>query len=110
MLQALGAAGERRYVSIRRYPSSAFDLSVVVELRELAGEIRKKLSAYAGAELVSIEFQREYTGPPLPASAKSVSFRLTVAAADRTLSSDEVSAMRARVIEAMRAEGYELRV
>jgi phenylalanyl-tRNA synthetase beta chain len=110
VLQTLTAAGERRYVPIRRYPSSAFDLSVVAGLRELAGDIQKKLSAYAGADLVSIEFQREYTGPPLPASAKSVSFRLTVAAADRTLSSDEVSAIRARVIDAMRGEGYELRV
>jgi phenylalanyl-tRNA synthetase beta chain len=110
VLQALSAAGERRYVPIRRYPSSAFDLSVVAGLREPAGDIQKKLSAYAGADLVSIEFQREYTGPPLPENAKSVSFRLTVAAADRTLSSDEVSAIRARVIDAMRGEGYELRV
>jgi phenylalanyl-tRNA synthetase beta chain len=110
VLQSLSAAGERRYVPIRRYPSSAFDLSVVTGLRELVGEIQKKLGAYAGADLVSIEFLRQYAGPPLPEDAKSVSFRLTVAAADRTLSSDEVSAIRARVIDSMRSEGYDLRV
>jgi phenylalanyl-tRNA synthetase beta subunit len=39
-----------------------------------------------------------------------VSYRLTVAAPDRTLSSEEVAGIRNRVIEAMRAGGYELRV
>ncbi len=110
VLQALAAAEEKRYTPIRRYPSSAFDLSVVAGLRELVGDIQKKLTAYAGADLVSIEFQREYTGPPLAEGAKSVSFRLTVAAFDRTLSSEEVSGIRARIIDAMRGEGYELRV
>jgi hypothetical protein len=39
-----------------------------------------------------------------------VSFRLTVGAADHTLSSEEVGAIRGRIIEAMRQAGYELRV
>jgi phenylalanyl-tRNA synthetase beta subunit len=60
--------------------------------------------------VVSIEFQRQYTGPPLPEGSKSVSFRLTAAAGDRTLASEEVSAIRTRIIAAMRAEGYDLRV
>ncbi|MFB3777421.1 MAG: phenylalanine--tRNA ligase subunit beta [Bryobacteraceae bacterium] len=110
LLQALSSAQERRYVPIRRYPSSAFDLSVVTTPRELVGVVQKKLSACGGSDLVSIEFLREYSGPPLPEGAKSVSFRLTVAADDRTLSSNEVSAIRARIIDAMRNEGYDLRV
>ncbi len=59
---------------------------------------------------MDIEFVRVYTGDPLPEDRKSVSYRLTVAAPDRTLSSDEVAAIRNRVIDAMRAAGYELRV
>jgi phenylalanyl-tRNA synthetase beta chain len=110
ILQQLSAGLESRYVPIQRYPSSAFDLSVIVGLRELSGAIQKKLSGYAGTDLMSIEFQREYTGSPLPENVKSISYRLTVAAPDRTLSSDEVSAVRARIIDSMRSEGYELRV
>jgi phenylalanyl-tRNA synthetase beta subunit len=41
---------------------------------------------------------------------RSVSFRMTVGAQDRTLSSDEVGAVRNRIIDGMRAQGYELRV
>jgi phenylalanyl-tRNA synthetase beta chain len=59
---------------------------------------------------VDIEFVREYKGAPLPADRKSVSFRLTVGAPDRTLSSEEVAVIRDRVIEAMRKSGFELRI
>ena len=99
-----------RYQPLRRYPTSAFDLSVVADLRRSAGEIERQLAKAAGAGLVDIEFVREYKGAPLPDDRKSVSFRLTIGASDRTLSSDEVGAVRDRVIDAMRQSGYELRM
>ncbi len=102
--------GEKRYQPLRRFPTSAFDLSVVAKLREPAGEIEKRLTAAAGADLVEIEFVRVYTGAPLANDQKSISFRITVGASDRTLSSEEVTAVRNRIIEAMRASGYDLRV
>lgn len=101
---------EKRYRPVHRYPSSAFDLSVIVPARDLAGDIEKKLVEFAAADLDSIEFLRQYSGPPLVEGTKSVSFRLTVSAADRTLSSDDVAAIRGRMIEGMRGLGYELRV
>ena len=58
----------------------------------------------------SIEFVREYSGPPLEAGRKSVSFRVTAGSTERTLSSEEASEIRARMIEGMRSKGYELRV
>ena len=99
-----------RYTPIRRFPTSAFDLSVVTELRRPVGQVQRELSALAGEHLLAIEFQREYSGAPLPENTKSVSFRLTVGAPDRTLSSDEVGAIRNRIIEGMRLLGYDLRV
>jgi phenylalanyl-tRNA synthetase beta subunit len=41
---------------------------------------------------------------------RSLSYRLTVGASDRTLTSEEVNAIRARVIEGMRQAGYDLRL
>jgi phenylalanyl-tRNA synthetase beta chain len=99
-----------RYQPLRRYPTSAFDLSVVANLRQPAGEIEQRLAEAAGDGLVDIEFVREYIGAPLPSDRKSVSFRLTVGASDHTLSSDEVTTIRDRVIEAMRKANFELRV
>jgi phenylalanyl-tRNA synthetase beta chain len=101
---------DRTYTPLRRYPSSQFDLSVISGARELVADLRNKVAGFAGDLLESIEFVRQYSGPPLPENTKSVSFRLTVGSPERTLSSDEVGVIRARIIESMRGLGYELRV
>ncbi|MCS7024357.1 MAG: phenylalanine--tRNA ligase subunit beta [Bryobacteraceae bacterium] len=101
---------EKRYQPVRRFPSSAFDLSVVVPRRTLVGDLEKVIRQLAGADLDRVTFLRQYEGPPLEEGLKSVSFRITVAAPDHTLSNDEVSAIRERMIRGMRAQGYELRV
>lgn len=101
---------EKRYQPVRRYPESAFDLSVIGERRTLVGEVEKKIRSFAGLQLESIRFLRQYEGPPLAEGAKSISFRLVVAAKDHTLSNDEVTAIRDGIIAGMRAEGFEMRV
>ncbi len=108
-LERLGAR-EIKYVPLRRYPSSAFDLSVIAGTRELVGDLEKKLAGFAGPMLESIAFQRQYAGAPLAEGTQSVSYRLTVGSSERTLSSEEVGEIRARIIEGMRGLGYELRV
>jgi phenylalanyl-tRNA synthetase beta chain len=104
------SAAERKYRPIRRYPSSAFDLSVIAGVRELAGDLEAKLAAPAGEMLESIVYLRQYAGSPLAEGQKSVSFRLTVGSDTRTLSSEEVAEIRARIIAAMQQQGYELRI
>jgi phenylalanyl-tRNA synthetase beta chain len=101
---------EKTYTPLRRYPSSQFDLSVIAGSRELMAELREKLAGFGGDLLESIEYVRQYSGPPLPENTKSVSFTVTVGSTVRTLSSDEVGATRTRIIEGMRGLGYELRV
>ena len=102
--------GDRKYKPARKYPSSAFDLSVVTPARAHVGEIQKQLTALAASDLDAIEYVRQYSGPPLAEGTKSVSYRLTVSAPDRTMSSDDVAAIRQRIIDGMKAAGYELRV
>ena len=102
---------EKRYTPPRRYPSSAFDLSVIAGARELVGDILKKLTAFVPEGMLEgADYIRQYSGPPLPEGFKSVSYRITVGSADRTLSSEEVGAIRNGIIDGMRAAGYELRV
>lgn len=103
-------SSDGRYQPLRRFPTSAFDLSVLANLREPAAQIQSRLAGAAGPDLVAIDFVRQYTGDPLPEDRKSISYRLTVGARDRTLSSEEVTSIRNRVIEAMQNGGYELRL
>jgi phenylalanyl-tRNA synthetase beta chain len=99
-----------KYAPIRRYPSSAFDLSVVCPLREHAGNLQTAIASLSGPLLESIQFVRQYSGPPLDEGQKSVSFRVTLGSPERTLSSEEAGDIRTRIIEGMRSLGYELRL
>ncbi|MBS1826001.1 MAG: phenylalanine--tRNA ligase subunit beta, partial [Acidobacteria bacterium] len=108
-IEAMGSP-EKRYQPVRRYPESAFDLSVIGQRRTLSGDVEKLIRSFAGPQLESIRFLRQYEGAPLPEGAKSISFRLVVASRDHTLSNDEVTAIRDAIIEGMRGQGYEMRV
>jgi phenylalanyl-tRNA synthetase beta chain len=96
-----------RYQPLRRFPESAFDLSVLAGPRALIAEVQSALERLAGDALLSIAFLREFA---LADGARSLSYRLTVGASDRTLSAEEVGAVRSRIIDGMRSAGYELRV
>jgi phenylalanyl-tRNA synthetase beta chain len=102
--------GPARYKPLRRFPASSFDLSIVAGARELVGGLQAMVAQHAGELLESIVFVRQYSGPPLPPEKKSVSFRITVGAPDRTLSAGDVAQARSRIIEAVKAAGYELRL
>jgi phenylalanyl-tRNA synthetase beta chain len=99
-----------KYKPLRRHPTSGFDLSVIAELRRPVAEIQDDLLKLGGDAVVSIEFVRQYAGPPLDEGKKSVSYRLEIGAPDRTLTAEEVTQVRSRTIEGMRARGYELRL
>jgi phenylalanyl-tRNA synthetase beta chain len=96
----------RKYEPVRRFPSSEFDLSVLVEPRVFAGSVEKVLRGAATAAVEGIVFLREYT---LGDGKRSLSFRVTVAKRDRTLTQEEISAEREGMIAAIRAAGFELR-
>jgi phenylalanyl-tRNA synthetase beta chain len=85
-------------------------LSVVAELRRPVAQIQRELTRLGGESLVSIDFVRQYAGPPLEQGQKSVSYRLEIGAPNRTLTNEEVSEVRALLIDGMRKAGYELRV
>ena len=72
----------------------------------LVATLEDKLRQLAGEGLVSLQFLLIF---PLPPDKKSVSFRLTFGADDRTLTADEVSSARERVVQGIKAAGYELR-
>jgi phenylalanyl-tRNA synthetase beta chain len=99
-----------RYQPLPRFPSSEFDLSVIAPHRELVGTIEQHLIQAGGLWLRAVEFVRQYSGPPLPDDRKSVSFRITIGAGDRTLSAEEIAEVRNRMIESLRKAGFDLRV
>jgi len=94
---------------LRRYPSSQFDLSVIAATRELVADLESKLAGFAGELLERIEYVRQYSGL-LSRKTSRVSRSGDRRLDERTLSSEEAGAIRARIIDGMRGVGYELRV
>ncbi len=97
------------YTPLRKYPTSGFDLSVVMDAKTPVGELRQRLSELAGENLVSIEFIRQYEGAPLAEGQKSVSYHLEAGALDHTLTSEEAAAIRLQIVQGMLQAGYEIR-
>ena len=56
-----------------------------------------------------IEFVRQYDGPPLPQGQKSVTYRLEIGAPDHTVTTEEVTEVRNRIMDGMRRQGYDFR-
>lgn len=94
------------YQPLRRFPTSAFDLSVIVPARSKAGDLQSVLAESAGEYLAGIDFLRTFA---LPDGATSVSYRLTLGASDKTLSNEDVTVIRERVIAAVQARGWSIR-
>jgi phenylalanyl-tRNA synthetase beta chain len=107
-LDALQALPSQRapYRPLRRFPTSSFDLSIVAPAHTLVADLENKLRQFAGDGLVALQFLLIF---PLPPDKKSVSFRLTFGADDRTLTAEEVTRTREKVVEGIKAVGYELR-
>ncbi len=104
----LGPEG-KKYTPLRRFPSSDFDLSVVAGLRDLCGGIAGSIRQAAGPSCEKVAFLYAYQGKPLPDDKQSLSFRVTVSAADHTLANDELTALRSAIIESLKSKGFELR-
>jgi phenylalanyl-tRNA synthetase beta chain len=97
---------DSKYTPIRRFPSSAFDLSVIAPERETTGRLRKLI---AHPLLESVDYVRQYSGPPLAEGQKSVTFRVTISSPDRTLASEEIAGAREAISALLRGQGYDFR-
>jgi phenylalanyl-tRNA synthetase beta chain len=105
LVRRLGAR-EVKYRAVRKVPATAFDLSVIVQARDLVGSLKGKLVELAGEELEKVEFLVDYA---LGDGTRSVSFRLTLAAPGRTMTAEEAATVRGRIVEGLKGAGYGFR-
>ena len=87
-----------------RHPVVERDLAVVVAAGRPAGEVEAAIHRHAGPLLASVELFDIYRGQPLPDDRRSLAFRLVFAAADRTLTEDEVDTAVADVTEGLASD------
>ncbi len=98
-VQALRTAAGK-YKPLRRFPTSAFDLTVPTAERELAGTVLGFIREHAGSLALDVRYLYDYKGD----KGRSMTFRITLGAPDRTLTGDEVTAIRSQLLAAVAAK------
>jgi phenylalanyl-tRNA synthetase beta chain len=87
-----------------RHPAAERDLAVVVAEGRAAGDVAATIRANGGNALESTRLFDIYRGAPLGPDEKSLAFRLTFRAADRTLAEAEVDAAIEAITRAIGSE------
>ncbi|MFV0464119.1 MAG: phenylalanine--tRNA ligase subunit beta [Nostocoides sp.] len=80
--------------TLRTFPVAHSDVALVVDDSVPAGQVRAALTQGAGNDLESVDLFDVYRGDQIGHGKKSLAYRLTFRAADRTLTTEEVSRLR----------------
>jgi phenylalanyl-tRNA synthetase beta chain len=102
-LDALPGAPVAVGPQISTFPPVLLDLALVVGDDVPAADVDAALREGAGELLEDLRLFDVYTGPPVPAGSRSLAYALTLRAADRTLTSEEATAVRDAALAAATA-------
>jgi phenylalanyl-tRNA synthetase beta chain len=91
---------------VSRFPSSDFDLALVVDDSIPAGAVERTLRIAGGELLESVELFDVYRGDSVAEGSRSLAYHLRFCALDRTLTDEEVGELRAACIEAVEARHH----
>ncbi len=109
-LDAVGAADVTRAPAISGFPPALIDVALVLDESVPAAEVQNALVAGAGDLLESVRLFDVYASGQLGEGKRSLAYKLTFRAPDRTLAGEEAVAARdAAVAEAARRFGAVLR-
>jgi phenylalanyl-tRNA synthetase beta chain len=102
-LEALFAAvpATITYQTISRHQALTRDLALIVDQNVPAQAITERIISHGGSLLRSIELFDVYTGEPIPAGKKNLTYTLVYQAPDRTLKDAEANALQDKIIQAL---------
>ena len=89
----------RQFEALPKFPKITRDISLSVDRSMRVGEAMKSIEGAGSARCETAEFLTTYEGKGVPEGKKSMTFRLTFAAPDRTLSDAEADAEMKAMLE-----------
>ena len=96
--------GSRQMMPLSTHPPVYEDLAVVVDKEIPAGRVRALIERSGKPLLRSVALFDVYRGAQIGPGKKSLAYRLTYQAEDRTLTDEEVAEVRASIIEQLERE------
>ena len=101
--------GREIYEDVTTFPAVAEDIAVVADRKQSAEQVRSTIVAAGGDLLASAAVFDVYEGEQVPDGKRSLALRLEFRASDRTLTDEEVAAVRAEIVAALEEIGAGLR-
>jgi phenylalanyl-tRNA synthetase beta chain len=92
------------YQPISRHQELTRDLAVVVDEQVPAQDIQDAIARHGGELLRSVTLFDIYTGDPIPAGKKSLTYSLVYQSQERTLTDVEANELQERVLQALHSE------
>jgi phenylalanyl-tRNA synthetase beta chain len=102
-LDALPAAGVAPAPAVSPYPPALIDVALLVDAAVPASDVESALVAGAGRLLEQVRLFDVFTGEQVGAGRKSLAYKLTFRAPDRTLTAEEAVAARDAAVAAATA-------
>ena len=97
--QLFAAAREPvQYEDVITYPAVKQDLAFVVDAGVPAADLFAAAREAAGPELREVRFLSDFREPPIPDGKKSLAFRVEFRSPERTLSDEDVTPIRERIV------------
>ena len=110
LLEAAQAVGVLQVGPISTFPAAKEDIALVVEESVPAGRVEEVVRQAAGELAEQVRLFDVFRGAQLGEGRKSLAFSLVLRAPDRTLTAEEIAAVRKRVVKrAAKRLGAELR-
>lgn len=100
----IGLVRPRQYQAISRYPASVQDLAVVVNADVPAQQVTTIIQRGAGDLLEALTLFDVYTGAQVGAGKRSLAYRLTFRAPDRTLNDEALAKVRTKIVRLLERE------
>ena len=99
-----------RVVEPGRFPAVLMDIAVVVDEQVPAADVGRLIAKAGAPETASVDLFDVYRGDQVPEGKKSLAYALRMQAQDRTLTDQDATTVRERIIAALRERvGGELR-
>lgn len=95
---AAAVSDVRPFAEVARHPAVRIDLALVVDEQVPAGEVERVIVQTGGSLLEKALLFDVYRGEQVEAARKSLAFELVFRADDRTLTDEEVAAVRDRIV------------
>jgi len=96
---------DKKFKEIPKFPSSTFDVSVLVQKNKEIGELKSAIQKANEKLITDIKLFDIYEGPNLPNDQKSVAFKITLNDPEKTLTDHDLTETQARVFKNLKSIG-----